>query len=49
MQTHPQDAAADFAAQVSRRFQQEVVRKFGFQEGGDRQDSEQSNVSGLHE
>jgi len=49
VQTHPQEAAADFAARVSHHFQQEAVGKFGSQEGGDRRDNEQSNVSGLHE
>ena len=42
----PQEAAAGFSAQVSHRDSARIV---GFQEGGGMQDSEQSNVSGLHE
>ena len=49
MQMHPQEAAAGFSAQVSHHFQQESARIVGFQEGGSMQDSEQSNMSGLHE
>jgi len=49
MRMHPQDAAAGFSAHVSHRFQRESARILGFQEGGGMRDSEQSNVSGLHE